>query len=138
MMRALLLFAGAIFLSACATDRTEQRARDRAALAPTEKPRTLSDKPVSSSSRQRGHTCADQTWRGVFVAKPQTFDVRPDLKIGGRQIRPVVYGPLAGGFGKVYAFYELQGRCVTRALTLGSYERTTQFARSSGHIAPDA
>lgn len=93
---------------------------------------------VSSTARNLGHTCADQSWRTILAPGPQEFKTRPPLDISGRPTYPVVFGPVEGRFAKVYGFFQRDGNCkISRAVTVGSYARTSEFMLSNGNAGPD-
>ena len=73
----------------------------------------------------------------MLKPEPQTVEAVETLDLP-TNIHAYRFGPFAGEFAKLYAFFLDGGDCYVKAVVAGSYEDTTRFARESGDIAPRA
>lgn len=77
--------------------------------------------------------CPNFPWFSFIDPGPQSYTQREDLLAEGDVlIRAFEFGELVGAYAKVFIFIRFDGDCLTRAVSLGSYEMTNLVGAPEG------
>ncbi|MEH6631179.1 MAG: hypothetical protein V7776_10140 [Halopseudomonas aestusnigri] len=84
--------------------------------------------------------CFDNyTWGNFLTPGVQLYEKGVNFKTDTHSFMPITYGELKGPVAKLYTFFvtDLQKNCIVAAISVGSYNVTTEASRASGRIGPD-
>ncbi len=109
-----------------------------AMAACTEQATPPQETPAQETPAQTASPCAFAYWARFFEPKPQTHQTVESIDTPAGTVQAVSLGPLAGEFPKVFMFLLDGESCFTKVVVIGSYESTTQHARETGRIGPNA
>lgn len=82
---------------------------------------------IAASAEEQN--CTPLGWDRFLLPGPQEFEVREDIEPeDGVLIRVLEFGELKGDYAKVFLFLRFDGRCISRAMSLGSYAATNALS----------